>query len=407
MKTQAFNFMNNLVVVLFILQVIAYIYLTITSLYIFIFALASLFPYKRKIIPVTTYRKFAVLIPCYQEDEVIIDVVEDALHHNYPDFDLVIIADNFSQDTIQRIEKLPVILFNEKFDISTKTRAINFALRNLPENKYDAVVILDADNMMKDDFLFKVNASFNEGFVAIQGHRIAKNTNTRFALLDAVSEEINNSIFRKGHRVIGLSSALIGSAMAFDYQFFKELMNNIEVVGGFDKVLELNLLRDNYKIEYIPDAYVLDEKVQDAKVFTKQRRRWLSAQFHYFGIYFIPSLKALLFKGNIDFFNKAFQHIQLPRILLVGLLFFIAIISLIFNNLFFKIAWVVSLLLSIFALLFSVPRRFYNLQTLKAMAYLPAGFLFMAISLLRIRGANKHFIHTKHTYNAFQTKRHK
>jgi cellulose synthase/poly-beta-1,6-N-acetylglucosamine synthase-like glycosyltransferase len=381
--------------------------MTITSLYIFIFAVASLFPYKRTFRKVTNYRKFAVLIPCYQEDEVIIGVIEDALHHNYPDFDLVVIADNFSEETIQRIQHLPIILFSEKFDISTKTRAINFALRNLPDNKYDAVVILDGDNLMKDDFLLKVNASFDEGFVAIQGHRIAKNTNTRFALLDAVSEEINNSIFRKGHRVIGLSSALIGSAMAFKYDFFKKLMSNIEVVGGFDKLLELTLLKDKYKIEYLPDAYVFDEKVQNAKVFTKQRRRWLSAQFHYFGIFFIPSLKALLFHGNIDFFNKAFQHVQLPRILLVGLLFFISIISLIFNTLFFKIAWVVSFFLAILALLFSVPRRFYNFQTLKAMAYLPAGFLFMAISLLRIRGANKHFIHTKHTYNAFQIKRHK
>lgn len=399
--------MNNLFLIPLVLQVIVYIYLTITSLYIFIFAIASLFPYRESNKSVSYYRKFAVLIPCYQEDEVILDVIEDALHHNYPDYDIVVIADNFSEETIHRIENLPIILFSEKFDISTKTRAINYALRNLPDNKYDAVVILDADNLMKDDFLLKINASFDNGFVAIQGHRIAKNTNTRFALLDAISEEVNNQIFRKGHRVIGLSSALIGSAMAFKYDFFKKLMKNIEVVGGFDKVLELTLLKDKYKIEYLPDAYVFDEKVQNVKVFTKQRRRWLSAQFHYFGIYFLPSLKALLMHGNIDFFNKAFQHVQLPRILLVGLLFFITIISLIFNSLFFKVAWTITFLLAIFALIFSIPRRFYNLQTLKAMAYLPAGFLFMAISLLQIRGANKRFIHTKHTYNAFQTKRHK
>jgi hypothetical protein len=50
---------------------------------------------------------------------------------------------------------------------------------------------------------------------AVQGHRTAKNTNNSWAILDAISEEINNNIFRKGHRVLGLSSAIIGSGMAF------------------------------------------------------------------------------------------------------------------------------------------------------------------------------------------------
>jgi hypothetical protein len=34
-------------------------------------------------------------------------------------------------------------------------------------------------------------------------------TNNSWAILDAISEEINNNIFRKGHRVLGLSSAII------------------------------------------------------------------------------------------------------------------------------------------------------------------------------------------------------
>ena len=46
-----------------------------------------------------------------------------------------------------------------------------------------------------------------------------KDTNT--AVLDAVSEEINNSIFRKGHTRLGFSSGLSGSGMAFEYDLFK------------------------------------------------------------------------------------------------------------------------------------------------------------------------------------------
>jgi cellulose synthase/poly-beta-1,6-N-acetylglucosamine synthase-like glycosyltransferase len=70
---------------------------------------------------------------------------------------------------------------------------------------------------------------------AVQGHRTAKNTNNSWAILDAISEEINNNIFRKGHRVLGLSSAIIGSGMAFRYNYFKALMSTVTAVGGLIK----------------------------------------------------------------------------------------------------------------------------------------------------------------------------
>jgi hypothetical protein len=57
---------------------------------------------------------------------------------------------------------------------------------------------------------------------AIQCHRCAKNANNDVAVLDGTSEEINNTIFRKAHNRLGLSSALIGSGMCFKYDLFKE-----------------------------------------------------------------------------------------------------------------------------------------------------------------------------------------
>lgn len=99
--------------------------------------------------------------------------------------------------------------------------------------------------------------------------------------MDAVSEEINNSIFRLGHATMGLSAALIGSGMAFNYTLFKEIMLSINAVGGFDRALELSLIKEGEKIYYLQDVDVLDEKVQSHANFSDQRRRWLSAQLHY------------------------------------------------------------------------------------------------------------------------------
>ncbi|MFA5418910.1 MAG: glycosyltransferase family 2 protein, partial [Bacteroidales bacterium] len=298
------------------------------------------------------------------------------------------------------------IILARNFEISTKSRALNYAFEQLPDH-YDAVCILDADNIMDPKFLVQVNSALSNGFIAVQGHRVAKNTNTNFAVLDAISEEINNNIFRHGQRSLGLSSTLIGSAMAFDYRFFKDMIVEVEVVGGFDKEIEMRLFAKKLTIEYLPDALVYDEKVQNAQVFGKQRRRWLSAQFHFFGKNLLPSFKMMVRENNFEYFFKSLQYMQLPRILLLGLLFFLSIINWIFYVYPWNLLWSLDLLLLILVFVFAIPRKFYTFRTLKAMWALPLGFMSMLGSLLRMRKANESFIHTKHTYNAFQIKKKK
>lgn len=385
-------------IILKIIQYILIVYLGFASFYIFLFGFAGLFRLHQKMIKPDKIRRFAVLIPGYKEDQVIIDVAEEATNQNYPQekYDVIVIADSFKQETLKSLRKLPVKVIEVSFEKSTKSKALNKAMEQLPDEFYDIAVVLDADNIMEPDFLKKMNIAFEKGTTAVQGHRVAKNTNTSFAVLDAVSEEINNTIFRKGHRILGLSAAIIGSGMGLKYNYFKNLMKTIQAVGGFDKEIELKMLKERKIIDYLNHAYVYDEKVQKADVFSNQRRRWLSAQIHYFSKDFLTALKHLILKGNIDYFDKAIQFIQPPRIMLLGLLFIINILSVLFNPLFLVIIWLLILLVCVLAFFFSVPTRFYNYQTLRALINLPRGFFLMTMSLLKIKGANKKFIHTQH-----------
>ncbi len=386
-----------------IIQVVLLIILGLPCLYIFIFAFAGLF-YRQKRYPAPTKnRKIAVLIPGYKEDDVILDVAKEALLQDYPatDFDVVIIADSFKSETLNALKSLPIKVIEVAFEKSTKAKALNKAMEQL-DNSYEIAVVLDADNVMEADFLTKINASFEWDFKAIQGHRKAKNLDTSLAILDAVSEEINNHIFRKGHRVLGLSSAIIGSGMAFQYQFFKEIMSTAKAIGGFDKEIELKMLKDGHRIGYLDDAIVLDEKVQKAEVFSNQRRRWLSAQLHYFRLDFLQSIKHLFLKGNLDYFDKAIQFIQPPRILLLGAVMILGSGFLVVNFLLYPDSpllnvWIIMMLSCIMAFLFSIPRSFYNRKTMKAVFSLPKGMILMLGSLLKIKGANKQFIHTQHS----------
>jgi cellulose synthase/poly-beta-1,6-N-acetylglucosamine synthase-like glycosyltransferase len=229
----------------------------------------------------------------------------------------------------------------------------------------------------------------------LQAHRLAKNEDTNFSVLDAISEEINNHIFRKAHKALGLSSALIGSGKAMAYPLFVEIMREIKAIGGFDKEMEILLISRLIKIDYAHDLLVFDEKVQLPEVFQNQRRRWMSAQLTFMRKYALKGIIASIRTLNIDYLDKSLQLLLLPRVLNLGLtaLFcFTWFFSLPYGNLF-----LIVFIFQFFALVLATPLKYYNLRTLKALAFLPQGFALMFLNLFKLKGANKKFIHTPHS----------
>ncbi len=391
-------------VLLAVLEVVLLVYFGSAALYVFVFSLAGRFNRFSKPNKGNLQRKVAVLIPGYKEDAVIVEVARRALEQSYPEalFEVVVIADSFQELTLQKLERLPIKLVKVAFDKSTKSKALNRAMEVIGDD-FEVALILDADNVMEFDFIERINTAFNRGYQVVQGHRVAKNTNTPMAILDAISEEVNNHIFRKGHRVLGLSSALIGSGMAFEYKFFKETMANVEAVGGFDKELELKLLKGRNTIEYLEEALVLDEKVQKTEVFANQRKRWLSAQLIYFKRFALAGIKELFLRGNIDFADKVYQMISPPRVLLLGIVFGITFCYFLIGIGVLPIAvvvppylWYAAAGLTLLAFLMAVPKKFYTKATVVALWTLPKAFGILFLSLFKLKGANKKFIHTQH-----------
>lgn len=390
-----------------VVESIVFLYLMLSTIYIFVFGLAGIFFKQKNNGKPEKLRKFAVLIPGYKEDNVIVTVASQAAKQDYPDdkFEVIVIADSFKPQTLEKLQKLPIRVVEVSFEVSKKSKALNQCMEIIGDD-YDVAFILDADNIMEQGVLHKINGSFERGYSAVQGHRTAKNLNSKFAILDAISEEINNNIFRKGHRVLGISSALIGSGMGIDYKLFKETMRTIDSVGE-DKEVELKLIRRGYRIDYVSDALILDEKTQKPDAFVNQRRRWIAAQISYFKTHFLDGIKMLISKGNLDYFDKVIQMVQPPRILLSGIL---VIFSLVFGVVdlipirslqpyFFPgfYAWLALFIGTTMALFISVPARFYNKKTFAALLSLPYGFVLMIASLLRLRGAAEKFIHTEHS----------
>jgi cellulose synthase/poly-beta-1,6-N-acetylglucosamine synthase-like glycosyltransferase len=368
--------------------------------YLLILALAAIFfKPKNKYSRHATTGKFLVLIPAYKEDAVIVSTAEEALKQDYPGyaFDVCVIADKLQPDTLQRLRNLPIRTEEVFWEESTKARSINFVLDKITE-KYNYVLILDADNVMGEGVLHKFNHALQSGFKAVQGHRTAKNRNTHFAVLDGLTEEVNNSLFRLGHRAVGLSSGLTGSGMAFDFDFYKNITKDI-TVSWEDKEVEFRIFEQNLTVEYIDEAWIYDEKVQNAAVYSNQRSRWLAGQFYSVKYYFFKAWAAL-FRGKLSYFDKWLQYLIPPRMILLGVLPFLAFICLIFRLSPVWWAWLGLWAGYIASILLAIPRRLYDDRFFGAMLQVPKAIFSLFLSLLRVKKAAATFVHTPHSTTA-------
>jgi 1,2-diacylglycerol 3-beta-glucosyltransferase len=375
-------------------------YLTFNVLYLLVSAVAGRLGRaddKPGQTPADQFRRIAVLIPAYKEDAVIRGSVVANLQLDYPRdrFDLIVIADSFLPETLDKLAEYPIQVMPVSFEQSTVQKSIAWALNHLPDHTYDIVLISDADNHMAPDFLTRINQAFAQGWRAVQGHRTAKNTNTSVAVFDAMNEEVNNTIFRAGQRTLGLSVTLSGSGMAFEPGLMKQALNQIKTVGGYDKELEMLLALAHVPIGYLADAIIYDEKVQNVAVFNKQRTRWVAAQVYFVKAYFSTGI-AQLFRGNGNAFNALVKALLFPRMILLALLgvaFLVTLLAgyqpgqLIAGTLFF---------LLVMSLLISVPAALWRKVTVRDFLVLPSLIIGMFLSLLKFKQAGKKFLHTPH-----------
>lgn len=380
--------------IIYLFDQVLFVLMALTVFYLFVFSLCSMWSKSEKILPGKKRKKIAVLIPAYKEDSVIMESVNSMLSQDYTKelFDIVVISDKMTAQTNELLSRLPVKLLKIDPEFSSKAFAMRCAMDTLSETNYDIVVILDADNCVNEDFLSRVNDIFSSGVKALQAHRMAKDTGTDMALLDAISEEINNSIFRRGHTSLGLSSALIGSGMAFDFRWFRDNVKRLET-SGEDKELELLLFKDRIFVEYMEDLPVYDEKVKREKTFYNQRRRWVATQFGSLarGLRGIP--KALV-TFNFDYVDKVIQWMMLPRVVVLGLICIMIVVMFILDWQ-LSMKWMFLLISLIVAFLMAIPQYLLTKRSLHALKRVPLIFLLMFANLFRSKGANKKFIHTQ------------
>lgn len=384
--------------VIHIVEIILWIIFAGSVAYVAFFAFISLFYEKEDRVAIhaaaltNRMTRFLILYPAYKEDRVIINAVERFLMQEYPAnlYTVAVISDHMRPETNDYLRSLPIRLLTPTFEKSSKAKAMQYAINEV-KGDFDNVVIMDADNVVRPEFLSQLNILCSV-YDVIQCHRCAKNAGNDVAVLDGASEEINNTIFRKAHNRLGLSSALIGSGMCFDYELFKKNVFALKTAGE-DREMEALLLRQGVFIKYAPDIHVFDEKVSSQDNFQRQRMRWMTAQVQSL-LSQLPQIPNALIHGNINFVDKTIQQALIPRSILIVLLGGISV----FMTLVFPVWalkwWILFAVLGL-ALFIALPSQLRFGSFRKVLA-LPGLVLRMLKNILHIDHKNTDFIHTEH-----------
>jgi len=248
------------------------IFSSLTIIYA-VWIIILLIPKKNKIVR-ESYPKISIILPTYNEGNVIEDSIKSLLDAEYPNDREIIVANDGSTDNTRAVVENLMKKFTEikllNLQHGGKSNALNTAIKS---SLYDILVILDADSLVEKNSLKEIVKPLNEtdvgGVTGIIRARINKNPLTWFQDF----EYILSSGWRYICTKIDANSILPGFAA-----FKKEALLKINgfstetLTEDFDIVLALREV--GYKTKTIPSAMIFTTVPQTIGNLLRQRLRW-------------------------------------------------------------------------------------------------------------------------------------
>lgn len=345
-------------------------------------------------LPVLTDKKyrFHLIITAHEETAFIPPLLDSIRRQTYGQHTTYVVMD--CCDPALNYDDERTVTLHPPDPLNSKIRSIEYAISSFRETP-DAIIILDADNLIHPAFMETMNLYFQKGFEAVQADFRAKNLDSAFARMDAMGDLFNFFVEREMRMEIGVSSAIWGAGIAFSYPLYEGIRYK-DALGGFDKMLQIHLATQVKQIGFAREAILYDEKISDGAALEKQRTRWISSQFKYKQANFLFLLTAI---RNLDikriFFG--FNNVRPPLYMLLGFAGVFFLFHLFYKPV-FSLVWVI--IMAVFAISYILIVRIRagrNFRFSSTLLQLPRFIFRQVLATLKIKQAKKSFMKTRHT----------
>ncbi len=231
--------------------------------------------------PVAKYNhKYSVLVAARNEAMVIENLIDSIKNQDYPSelVDIFVVADNCTDNTADLARKAGAICY-ERFDNEHRTKG--YALQFLVEKirmdygieSYEGYFIFDADNLLKKDYISRMNDAFDAGEKIITSYRNTKNFDDNWISASYAIHWLRT--IRNEHRarsLFHLATRIQGTGFLFANELIKNGWNYTSLTE--DRAFCADAVAMGYKISYNNAAMFYDEQPTDIKIAMRQRIRW-------------------------------------------------------------------------------------------------------------------------------------
>lgn len=352
----------------------------------------------------TTRPRVSVLVPCYNEERTLENCIFSLLRQDYPNFEIIIINDGSTDNTIKIAKKLAQMNSNIKL-INKSNNGKALALNTgIEASNGDIIVSMDADSIFLSSTISELVKSFEDPSVAaVSGNIRVANRDSFIGKQQAVEYIMGLTIQRSAFSYLGCMQVISGAIGAFRKEVLYEIggYSNDTIVE--DMEITLALAYSKYKIIYNPKAIAYTEAPESLNNFIRQRYRWTFGGFQV-----ISKYKSLLFKRHL---NKM-GFIGLPYFIvfpwldvMVSLLLIISIVLVTLTGKWFELALffmamsTLQLLLVIYAI--SIDKENRNLAPISLFDSL---FYSHLISFVTVMAGIDYLNNKKATWSKFERK---
>lgn len=315
------------------------------AIFVYFFTISLFGMIKRKEIPAGDFapvKKFAVLIAAHNENQVIKASIQSLQKMKYPKrlYDIFVIADNCTDNTAKIARDCGAIVY-ERYDAVKRGKgfALEWMFAKLfeKEEEYDAVCILDADNLVSANFLQEMNKQLCLGHEVVQGYLDSKNPNdTWVSAGNSIAFWVSSRLFQLPRHYLGLSCVLGGTGFITSIKVLKELGWGATCLTE-DLEYTLKMVLKGKKVYWAHDAVIYDEKPLGLPQSYRQRVRWMQGHFDCARRFFLPLLKKAFADRDLVALDSALYMLQPVILVMSGITFVIGLANVVLQILAFDL----------------------------------------------------------------------
>ncbi len=224
--------------------------------------------------------KYAVLIAARNEQAVLGNLIASIQGQDYPQelVDIFVVADNCTDQTATIATHAGAICYERKdADRRSKGYALQFLVERIRRDfgieSYDGYFIFDADNLLKSDYIHRMNEAFDAGEKIVTSYRNIKNFSANWISASYGIHWLRTCrMEHRGRSLMGLACRVQGTGYLFASQLIKEGWNYIGITE--DRAFCADAVANGYGIGYQHLAQFYDEQPEDLKTALAQRLRW-------------------------------------------------------------------------------------------------------------------------------------